>query len=289
MAHSSLTLRQRASTETLMVAPELRKLALSLADAARAVTLASAAGTIVIENKAGSGLFDPVTAADRASEEAMRDLIEIAFPGHGILGEELGEKPASGRYQWSLDPIDGTRSFISGLPTWTTLIALLEDGHPVLGVIDAPRLDERYVGDGASSWCRSGASDTALRSSGCTEIARARLSTTDPFLFSGAAEAAFTLLRHGARVTRFGHDAYAYARLAAGTLDLVVECGLKPHDYNALIPVVRGAGGAFGDWSGGADFAAGKVIAAATPQLYDAAVAVMGAAMPPGAGSGAHR
>lgn len=280
---------RRICTKPVMVPPELRNFASHLADTARLVTLASAAGTIAIENKGVAGLFDPVTEADRAAEKAMRGLIAEAYPDHGLAGEEFGDQPGSSPYSWSLDPIDGTRSYTCGLPTWTTLIALLENGQPVLGIIDAPGVEERYIGDGAASWCERGGSNAALRSSGCTKLGEARLSTTDPFLFSGKAEEAFTRLRRAARTTRYGYDAYAYARLAAGTLDLVVECGLKPHDYNALIPVVRGAGCLLGDWSGGSDFAAEQVIAAATPELYEAAVKIMVAALPPSAASEAPR
>lgn len=272
-----------------MIPSELQTFAIRLADAARGVTLAASAAAIVVEDKSGGGAFDPVTEADRGAERAMRALIEGAFPDHAIFGEELGEKPGSSPYGWSLDPIDGTRSFACGLPSWTTLIALLEEGEPVLGIIDAPRLGERYIGDGAAAWCeRSGASE-ALRTSGCAALGEARLATTDPFLFTDSAADAFGRLRRAARTTRYGHDAYGYARLAAGTIDLVVECGLKPHDYNALIPVVRGAGGVFGDWAGGSAFAAGQVIAAATPQLYEAAVAIMRPALPANAGGEARR
>lgn len=243
----------------------------------------------MVQNKGGADFFDPVTEADRAAEQVMRGLIEQAFPDHGIVGEEFGETPAVGRYLWGLDPIDGTRSYSCGLPAWTTLIALLEDRQPMLGIIDAPRLDERYVGFGDASWCESGGTSEVLRSSGCTKLNEARISTTDPFLFNGRAEQAFCRLRRSARMSRYGYDAYAYARLAAGTLDLVVECGLRPHDYYALMPVVRGADGVFGDWAGGTDFAAGQVIAAATPDLYAAAVEIMRSALEPSAEREARR
>jgi histidinol phosphatase-like enzyme (inositol monophosphatase family) len=262
-----------------VVTSELTKLALDLADAARRVTLASKVETLSVENKGGVGHYDPVTEADRAAETAMRRLIEERYPDHSVAGEEFGSRSGSSTYGWSLDPIDGTRSFTCGLPTWTTLIALLEKGQPVLGIVDAPLLDERYLGDGSTSWCETGGSRSALRSSDCTILGEARLSSTDPFLFEGPAEAAFTRLRRAVRITCYGHDGYAYARLAAGTLDLVVECGLKPHDYNALIPVIRGAGGVFGNWSGGTDVASGQVIAAATPELYEATVAIMRSAL----------
>jgi myo-inositol-1(or 4)-monophosphatase len=232
-----------------------------LADAARAETLPRWRTGCAAADKNEGGAWDPVTEADREAERAMRRLIEAEFPDHGIQGEEFPEKRGQGRWCWSLDPIDGTRSFVCGLPSWTTLIALLEDGRPVLGIIDAAPLDERYVGPG-----------NERKTSGCTSLAEARLSTTDPYLFSASESEAWNHVRQRVRTTRYGLDAYGYARLAAGSLDLVIESGLKPHDYNALIPVVRAAGGAIGDWEGGEDFSAGRVIAAATPELYRAVV-----------------
>ena len=254
---------------------DLAAFAQRLADAARAETLPRWAQGCAAEDKGGGADFDPVTEADREAERAMRALIEEAFPDHGIAGEEFSDRPARGRYCWSLDPVDGTRSFTCGLPNWVTLIALLEDGRPVLGVIDAPCLDERYSGSSERAEISGPRRASRLAASGCERLAEARLSTTDPYLFNGAEKAAWERLRAAARTTRYGHDGYAYARLAAGSLDLVVESCLKPHDYNALIPVVRAAGGVFGDWRGGEDFAAGKVIAAATQVLFDEAVAAM--------------
>jgi myo-inositol-1(or 4)-monophosphatase len=159
------------------------------------------------------------------------------------------------------------------LPTWTTLIGFLDEGTPVLGVIDAPALDETYVGAGSESWLIGAGERAPLRASGCSHLAEARFSTTDPFLFDDAA--AFDRIRRAVRVTRYGHDGYAYARLAAGSLDLVIESGLKAYDYNALIPVIRGAGGHIGDWRGGTDFSGGQVVAAASRELYDGAVAFL--------------
>ena len=255
-----------------------------LVEVARRETLTPAGGATGVEDKNPGGSFDPVTDGDRRAERAMRELIVEAFPDHGIAGEEFEKRGGSSAYAWSLDPIDGTRSYVSGLPTWTTLIALLENGDPRLGIIDAPCLDELYVGFGKTSWKESAGTRTSLGVSAVRELAEARLATKDPFLFEADAAEAFQALYSAARMTRFGHDAYAYARLASGTIDLVVECGLKPHDYFALIPVVRGAGGVFGDWSGGIDFSAGQVIAAAPLQLYDAAVEIMrdaASSMPP--------
>lgn len=205
----------------------------------------------------------------------MRSLLQARHPDHGVDGEEFPPHPAQGSLNWSLDPIDGTRAFVCGLPTWVTLIALLEDGVPVAGAIDTPALDELYLGAEDSAELIMNGRSIPIRTSGCTSLAEARLSTTDPFLFDSAGQQAFAQLRAQARTTRYGFDGYAYARLAAGSIDLVVESGLKTYDYNALIPVVRGAGGAFGDWHGGRDFSEGKVIAAASRDLYDAAVEIL--------------
>jgi myo-inositol-1(or 4)-monophosphatase len=243
-----------------------------LAAAARAETLPRWRDCSPAEDKGGA-VFDPVTEADREAERVMRRMIRDRFPDHGVSGEEWADEPGSGRWSWSLDPVDGTRSFICRLPTWTTLIALLDEGVPAAGLIDAPALDEIYVGQGGEAWLIGGGERTPLRASGCARLAEARLSTTDPFLFDNPA--AFDRVRRAARVTRYGHDAYAYARVAAGSLDLVIESGLKAHDYNALIPVIAAAGGHIGDWHGGSDFSPGDVIAAATRQLYDEALELL--------------
>lgn len=246
-----------------------------LADAARAETLERWAAGCHASNKSGDGEFDPVTDADREAERSMRRLIEAEFPDHGISGEEFGERPADSPYTWSLDPVDGTRSFICGLPTWVTLIGLLKDGHPVLGLIDAPCLDERYLACDGNGVLVRRKEKTPLGASGCSLLSEARLSTTDPYLFAGEQREAFERVKEKARTTRFGHDGYGYARLAAGSIDLVIEKGLKPHDYNALLPVVRSAGGVIADWSGGQAFENGEVIAAATPALFDQAAGMM--------------
>jgi histidinol phosphatase-like enzyme (inositol monophosphatase family) len=245
-----------------------------LAAAARRETLGRWASNYVVEDK-GHGAFDPVTEADRQAERAMRALIRERFPDHGVSGEEWADEPGSSRWSWSLDPIDGTRSFMCGLPTWTTLIALLDEGSPVLGLIDAPVVNETYIGFAGEARLLRKGERTPLSAKTCARLSDARLSTTDPFLLDEPA--AFDRIRRAARVTRYGHDGYAYARLAAGSLDLVIESGLKPHDYNALIPVVAGAGGHIGDWTGGLDFSAGRVIAAATRELYEEAAELLSA------------
>lgn len=251
---------------------EYSRFAEELADAAAAVAL----GWIgEAADKNAGGAFDPVTEADRGAERAMRAMIAARYPDHGISGEEYGDVAGSGPWRWSLDPIDGTRAFICGLPSWTVLIALLHDNAPVLGVIDAPALGERFVGTGGEGWLTAGGVRQRLGVSCCRTLAAARLSTTDPHLFGAEGETeaeAFHRVRHAVRLTRYGLDGYAYGRLAAGTIDLVIESGLKPHDYNALGPVVRAAGGAFGNWEGGEDLSRGRVVAAASQELFDAAV-----------------
>ncbi len=244
------------------------RFACRLADAARVETLGRARDAGPSTNKAEAGEWDPVTEADVAAERVMRTMIRDTYPDHGIAGEEMGDRPSANGLSWSLDPIDGTRSFVCGLPTWTTLIALVDHGEPVLGIIDAPRLNERYVGFGITATLNG----EALATSGCTSLGEARLASTDPGLFTGTDADAFARVRAAARVVRYGHDGYAYARLAAGTIDVVVEAGLKPFDLMALVPVVRGAGGVIGDWCGGEDWAGGRVVAAATRALFDEVV-----------------
>jgi histidinol-phosphatase len=247
-----------------------------LAVAARAQTLPRWRECCVAEDK-GGGAFDPVTEADREAERVMREMIHARFPDHGVSGEEGGDEPGGGHQSWSLDPVDGTRSFMCRLPTWTTLIALLDEGAPVLGVIDAPALNETYVGCAGEGWMIASGTRTPLRTSGCSQLSEARFSTTDPFLWAPPADSLQRILG-AVRVTRYGHDGYAYARVAGGSVDLVIESALKPHDYNALIPVVVGGGGHIGDWRGGQDFTAGQVVAAATRALYDEAVELLAAA-----------
>ena len=247
---------------------EFASFAEQLGQAARIETLARFGRDNEVQNKKSDGTFDPVTAADRAAEQVMRGLIRHRFPDHGITGEEWPDYAGISDYVWSLDPIDGTRSFICGLPTWTTLVALLEAGTPVFGLVDAPCLNETYVGFERHAWMSRDGERTPIRASSCTRLSEARLSTTDPALFESGAAEAFDQLRRQVRTVRYGHDAYAYARLAAGSLDLVVESGLQPHDYNALIPLLSAAGATVGDWRGGQGYSGGKIIAASTAELF---------------------
>jgi myo-inositol-1(or 4)-monophosphatase len=215
--------------------------------------------------------YDPVTEADRGAELAMRAAIENQFPDHGIWGEEYGMTRPNAPMRWSLDPVDGTRALVCGLPSWSVLVGLLDGGSHIAGMIDLPDLDECLIAiEGRTT--RNG---KPVRASGRTSIEQARWSTTDPYLFDGAEAEAIDRVRKSALVARFGLDALAYARVATGDLDLVIENRLAPHDLDALVAVVRGAGGHFGDWEGGADFSRGRVIAASSRTLYDEAVALL--------------
>lgn len=243
---------------------------LELSDLARRAIRDALEAGLTAESKE-LGVFDPVTEADRAAEMAMREAIEHRFPDHGIWGEEFGMTRPDAPMRWSLDPVDGTRALVCGLPSWSVLVGLLELGNHIAGMIDLPDLDERLIAiDGRTT--RNG---VPVSASGCKTVNQARWSTTDPFLFEGAETEAIERVRKSALVARFGLDALAYARVATGNLDLVIENKLAPHDLDALVAVVRGAGGHFGDWEGGSDFSRGRVIAASSRALYDEAVALL--------------
>ncbi|MGH7048559.1 MAG: histidinol-phosphatase [Stellaceae bacterium] len=242
-------------------------LATELADAAGAAIRPYFRRPLAVEEKPD---LTPVTIADRAAEEAMRRLIERRFPEHGIVGEEFGRVREDAELVWVLDPIDGTKSFISGVPLFGTLIALLHAGEPVLGIIDQPISGERWVGAIGRPSTLNGA---PVRCRECAGLAFATLFATTPDMFHGADAEAFGRLARTAKLVRFGADCYAYGLLAAGFVDLVVEASLKPHDFCAMIPIVLGAGGIATDWRGGklglgAD---GRVLVAGDRRAYDAA------------------
>jgi histidinol phosphatase-like enzyme (inositol monophosphatase family) len=204
-----------------------------------------------LKNKAGGGAFDPVTEADVGAERVIRRLIGERYPEHGVIGEELGEDRPEAEFVWVLDPVDGTRGFIAGLPLWCTLIGLRWQGRPVLGSIAQPFLDEIYLGHAGGSRLLTPAGETPLKVRPCPLLTEAVIATTDPEgLFDGAEFGAWTQVRAAARLARTGCDAYAFARVAAGTMDLVVEAGLKAWDIEAVIPVIEGAGGLVTDWRG---------------------------------------
>ncbi|WP_420141440.1 histidinol-phosphatase [Sphingomonas sp.] len=249
-------------------------LAQALADAAGAAIRPFFRKAFAMEAK---GDLSPVTEADRAAEAAMRAILTAERPGDGIIGEEYGSERAEAERVWVLDPIDGTRSFVAGRPIFGTLVALLEAGRPVLGVIDQPIGRERWVGARGRPTTLNGAPIRARR---CPTIADAHLATTGPGYFSAESYAAFERVGAAARDTLWGGDCYNYGLLAAGHLDLVVEDGLKLYDFAALVPIVEGAGGQMTDWQGRPldRQSEGRVVAAGDPALIEPAIALLQAA-----------
>ncbi len=206
-----------------------------------------------LENKkAGGGDFDPVTEADKGAERAIRAQISAHYPDHGVIGEEYGEDRPDAEFVWVLDPIDGTRAFVAGLPVWTTLIALRHNGEPILGSIGQPYLGELFIGSqAAGSRLMSHGAEAPLQVRTCPKLTDAIIATTDPEgNFNGSEQGSWTQVRAAARLARTGCDAYAYAMVAMGQIDLVVEAGLKSWDVDAAVPVIEGAGGMVTDWRG---------------------------------------
>ncbi len=250
-----------------------------LANVARQETLPRFRSGVLITDK-GDSAFDPVTEGDRAAERAQRALIRAQFPDHGIYGEEFGSENEQALWRWVLDPIDGTRAFISGSTTWTTLIALEREKEAVLGLIDQPFTEERWIGiEGESSHVRAGMR-TTCRTSSVSTLANARVATTDPRptgYFSPEESNAFERLATRARLARFSLDAYGYGLLALGELDIVAEAAMKRHDFAALIPIVEGAGGVITDWRGNRpnEEERGRVLASANQRLHEAALGIL--------------
>ncbi len=240
---------------------EYELFAVELAREAARVSLPYFRGAYEETDKGGPGAFDPVTQADHEAEAAIRRLIAARYPDHGVIGEEYGEDRPEADHVWILDPIDGTRAFIAGLPLWTTLIALRAEGRPVVGAIGQPYLDEIFLGGPSGARLLKGGSGTPLAVRRCPRLNDALIATTDPDLFTGSELGAWTQVRAAARLARLGCDAYAYAMLAAGRIDLVVESGLKIWDWSALVPVIEAAGGAVSNWRGEAPDGSGQILA----------------------------
>lgn len=250
---------------------ELCRFSAKLAEAAAEVSLKHFRQPIDVDNKLGDAGFDPVTLADRGAEAVIRKLIEDTYPDHAIHGEEYGFKETGSPFEWVLDPIDGTRAFISGLPTWGTLIGLKYEGEPVIGVIDQPYIKERYIG-----WTTGAElNGKPIKTRPCSSLAKATISTTDADLFEAEDRKIFDSILEQSRLVRYGMDCYAYAILASGFMDVVLETGLLPYDMMALIPVVRGAGGVATCWTGGAPGPSGKLLAVGDQGLADDILAQM--------------
>lgn len=246
-----------------------------MADAARAAILPYFRQTNLETANKLEGGYDPVTVADRAAEQAMRDVLAEWRPEDSILGEEFG--PVSGRSgrTWVLDPIDGTRGFVSGTPTWGVLIALSEDRGPVMGLIDQPYIGERFVGcdDGAFVEGPLGRAELSTRST--SRLKDSILFTTFPEVGSSQEGEAFRAVAQQVQLTRYGMDCYAYALLAAGQIDLVIEAGLNAYDIQAPIALIEAAGGIVTDWQGGPAHDGGRALAAANPDIHAEALAIL--------------
>ncbi|GGB32320.1 histidinol-phosphatase [Roseibium aquae] len=243
-----------------------------LAEAASTAIMPFFRAEPAIENKLTAG-FDPVTEADKAGERAMRTLINARHPQHGILGEEYGSENLEAEHVWVLDPIDGTRAFITGLPTWGTLIGLRSNGIPSLGMMVQPYVNERYAGDGNTAWYEGPIGRKQLASRACGSIADAVIFTTTPALFSPGEREVFDSIETEAKLVRYGTDCYGYSMVAAGLGDAVIESGLQPYDIVALVPIVEGAGGIVSNWTGGSPADGGQILASGDARLHDALLA----------------
>jgi inositol-phosphate phosphatase / L-galactose 1-phosphate phosphatase / histidinol-phosphatase len=246
-------------------------LAIDLADAAGEAIRPYFRQPLAVDDKPD---LSPVTIADRAAEMAMRRLIARHFPEHGILGEEFGSERTDAEFIWVLDPIDGTKSFISGVPLFGTLIALAHRGRPILGIIDQPISRERWVGAAGRPTTFN---RTPVRTRPCPALAAATAFSTSPDMFKGTDAAAHTRVAAAVKLVRFGADCYAYGLLALGCIDIVIEASLKPYDFSAMLPIVEGAGGVATDWHGDPLTLAsdGRVLVAGDRRAHQQALALL--------------
>ncbi len=251
---------------------QLTQFALHLAEASAKVILPQFRKNISVDIKAGE-VWDPVTEADRSAERTIRDLIEKTYPEHGIIGEEYGNKTTSSPYSWVLDPIDGTRAFIIGMPTWTTLIGLYRDGKPLLGVMNQPFVGELFYGNPDGAWHLHHGQTTAIHVRPSVSLAKAAAGTTSPHLYGKYPN--FETLQKTVTSMRYGGDAYFFSLVAAGQLDIAMDPGLQIYDMAALIPIIKGAGGVVGTWTDNDPNLGGNVFAASSQALLDEARALM--------------
>lgn len=255
----------------------------TLADASGAAIMPYFRTRLDVDNKLADGKFDPVTEGDRAGERAIRALIDSKHPDHGILGEEYGHKDGTSPFSWIIDPIDGTRVFMSGLPTWGTLIGAMQDNVPVVGVMDQPYTGERFIGGPSGAWLVTADSKQQMACRPCESLDNAVLGATDPRMFSQSPNAeAFQSLADSVKLLRYGGDCYNYAMVALGQMDLVVEAYNQAYDILPLVPVIEAAGGIVTDWAGrplraGADFerSKGKMVAAGDKRMHAAAIELL--------------
>lgn len=247
-----------------------------MAERARTIIRPLFRSRVDIEHKSD---LSPVTAADRRTEAALRRMIAEHYPEHGVIGEEYGTDRGDAEFVWVLDPVDGTMRFITGNPLFGTLIALVQNGRPILGVIDIAMLDERWVGAaGRPTLFRNSSGDTEARVRPCEGLSAATLTATSPHMFEGAASQAFERVRGGAKIFFYGGECYSYALLASGFLDVVIEADMGIHDYLAMVPVIEGAGGVLSDWQGAPlGLQSGdRLVASGDPRVHDETLALLG-------------
>jgi len=242
-----------------------------LADISGPVVLRHFRRPITVENKAGGRAYDPVTIADKGAERAISKALKARFPDHGMVGEEYGVRRGTSPFSWVIDPIDGTRSFVAGSPLWGTLIGVLRDSTPFLGLVDQPYTGERFWSAANASFSRCGGRERRIKTRLCGKLGDAVFTTTHPDLFASDGQAALLAeLKSAARMTRYGGDCYGYCMLAAGFVDLIVEPGLKSYDIVALIPIIERAGGCITTWDGGTARNGGDIVASGDPRLHEA-------------------
>jgi histidinol phosphatase-like enzyme (inositol monophosphatase family) len=249
-----------------------------LADLSGEVIMPRFRRPIAIDDKGSSFGFDPVTAADRDAERVISRYLARHHPGHAIVGEEHGGRDGDGssKLRWVIDPIDGTKAFIMGSPMWGTLIGLLDEDQPVLGMVNQPFTGERiWSARNATYWRTLSGRPRRVRTRACRRLADAIVTTTGPNLMRDSDRDRFAAVSERARLTRYGGDCYGYMLVAGGYVDLVIETGLKPHDVVALIPIIERAGGTITTWEGAPATSGGRVIAAGDPALHAAALKVL--------------
>lgn len=256
---------------------ELTRFAVALAHASAAEIMPHFRKNIAVDVKE-SVVWDPVTEADRAGERVIRRMIEERYPDHGIHGEEFGSKAGTSPFTWILDPVDGTRSFICGMPTWATLIGLSYEGRPMLGLMNQPVVGDMFYGSPEGAWNDYRGTVTPIRTRQGVSLAQARAGTTSPDLYRSPRDAAaFQRFRQSVQLLRFGGDAYFFSVMAAGHLDIAMDANLQPYDIAPLLPIVTGAGGVYAEWTGGNAADGGNVITAGSQALLEEALAVLSA------------
>ena len=267
-------------SEAVAVSPQDRaaylEFALQATARAGAATLPFFRAEAEAANKRQDGGYDPVTEADRAAEALIRDSLRQAWPAHGIYGEEFGLQEGNG-LTWVIDPIDGTRGFLAGMLHWGVLLALFDGQAPVLGLMHQPFTGEFFYGDGERAFYRrgAGAAERRLRARPCPALERAVLACTGPFFAPGQEWDAFERVRQSVRFARYGGDCYHYAMLAMGYVDIAIEAGLKPYDIQAMMPIVRGAGGLVTSWTGGNPSLGGRILAAGDARVHAQAMRLL--------------